>query len=165
MIALYCDVLCFQLTKMKCIFKQNAIKLSGLVWMPGLFFFSGVSLKTFKPNMSCPGAALMVFKDFGWRNSLFLPLRSFSFMCFLLVPSFFNAVMSRQCSHLMDLIQMDSTPVKSYSNLSVKHCKNGLFGKQQMDGATAFSSGAPCCIQHSVTDTWCQHWGIFPEHL
>lgn len=43
------------------------------------------------------------------------------FLVFLIVPSFFNAVMSRQSSHLMYLIPMDSTPVKSYSNLSVKH--------------------------------------------
>lgn len=94
-----------------------------------------------------------------------LPLRSFLFLCFLIVPSFFNAVMSHQCSHLMYLTQTDSTPVKSYSNLSVKHCKNRLFGKQRSDGVMAISSGAHRCIQHSVTGIWCQHWGIFHEHL
>lgn len=107
------------------------------------------------------------FEDF-WMERFPFPVLSVHFRSrvFLIVPSFFNAVASHQCSHLMRLAQTDSTPVKSYSNLSVRRCKNRLFGKQQTDGVTAISSsGAHRCIQHSVAGIWCQHWGIFHEHL
>lgn len=72
------------------------------------------------------------FEDF-WMERFPFPVLSVHFRSrvFLIVPSFFNAVASHQCSHLMRLAQTDSTPVKSYSNLSVRRCKNRLFGKQQ----------------------------------
>lgn len=146
-------------------FKQNYIIHSGLVWIPGLL--SGASLKTFKPNMSRLCAVLMVFWGFWMARFPFHFLsvhfrRSCVFwLCLLSSTQSCHTSAVTLCTWL----KTDSTPVKSYSNLSVKHCKNGLLGKQQTDGVMAIPSGAHRCIQHSVTGIWCQHWGIFHEHL
>lgn len=81
---------------------------------------------------------------------------------------FFDCAFFLRCSHVTSVRSpcvLNSNVFNASKILLEPLCKKRKRkkkkGKCGIDRVMVISSGVHCCIQHSVTDTWCQHWGCF----